>query len=342
LVNNFCKMKKIFFSITIIIFASNVFAQCTTAAAEATQLTWVQSNAYKYIGANGKENKANTEAMCKKMAQIFELFANAFKNNKGLTGRWKAQVDDKNGDGLVKGLMDISMNKIICKDNGELNKSNMNPGFSFTVYVNGFVPQLVRDKKKQPNFILDKDKVDSLNGQTVYYIDKAQEEESLLGFPLHFYNWNNYKSTSIIISKPNIPLFKPISIGEFMGLFKKWTTAYNVVWKGNPRYIVTPADIDKFIGNCTKEFLVKPIIYVWDGSEQVVYLRKSSYASRVTEGKQWVTLNPDYLSKNVSETSVQFISFEFDATGADEISAEILADFKTNFDFKKLQTMLGK
>lgn len=335
-------MKTILTGIIAILFATASFAQCTTAEAEAIPLTWVQSNAYKYIGANGKENKANTEDMYKKMAQIFELFANAFKNNKGLTGRWKAQVDDKNGDGLVKGLMDISMNKIICKDNGELNKSNMNPGFSFTVYVNGFVPQLVRDKKKQPNFILDKDKVDSLNGQTIYYIDKAQEEESLMGFPLHFYNWDNYKSTSIIISKPNIPLFKPISIGQFMGLFKKWTTAYNAAWKGNPRYIATPADIDKFTENCTKEFLAKPIIYVWDGAEQVVYLRNSSYASRVTQGKQWVTLNPDYLGKNVSETSVQFISLEFDATGDNEISAKILSDFKNNFDFKKLQSLFGK
>ena len=342
MVNNFCKMKKTVILIFAMLSAFPSFSQCTTAEADATPLIWVQSNSYKYIGANGKENKVNTEAMCKKMAQIFELFANAFKNNKGLIGRWKAQVDDKNGDGLVKGLMDIYMNKIICKENGELDKSNMNPGFSFAVYVNGFVPQLVRDKKKQPNFILDKNKVDSLNGQTVYYIDKAQEEKSLMGFPLHFYNWGNYKSTSIIISKPNIPLFKPISISEFMGLFKKWTTAYNAVWKGNPRYIANPADIDTFKANCTKEFLAKPIINVWDGSEQVVYLRKSSYANWVTQGKQWVTLNPDYLGKNVSETSVQYISLEFDASVTDEIGAKILAEFKNNFDFKKLQAMLGK
>ncbi len=324
------------------IFALSSFAQCTTAEAEATPLTWIQSNAYKYIGANGKENKANTEAMCKKMAQIFELFASAFKNNKGFIGRWKAQVDNKNGDGLVKGLMDISMTKIICKDNGELNKSNMNGGFGFTVYVNGFVPQLVRDKQKQPNFILDKDKVDSLNGQTVYYIEKAQEKDPLMGFPLHFYNWDNYKNTSIIMSKSNIPLFKPISIGEFMGLFKKWTTAYNAVWKGKPNFIATPEDIDKFTSKCSKEFLAKPIIYVWDGSEQVVYLRKTSYTDDVTLGRQWVTLNPNYLGKNVSETSVQFISLEFYANGGDEISTKILADFKNNFDFKKLQSLLGK
>ena len=335
-------MKKTVILFFAILFALPSFAQCTTAAAEATPLTWLPSNAYKYIGANGKENKANTEVLYKKMEQIFELFADAFKNSKGLVGRWKAQVDDKNGNGLVKGLMDISLNKIICKDNGELSKSNMNPGFSFTVYINGFVPQLVRDKKKQPNFILDKDKFDSLNGQTIYYITKAQEEEPLMGSALHYYNWDNYKTTSIIITKPNIPLFKPISIGNFMGLFKNWTTAYNAVWKGNPRYIVTPADIDKFTASCTKEFLAKPIIYVWDGAEQIVYLRPTSYAGKVTQGRQWVTLNPDYLGKNVAETSVQFVSLEFDATGTDETGAKILADFKNNFDFRKLQSLLGK
>ena len=220
----------------------------------------------------------------------------------------------------------------------------MNPGFSFTVFINGFVPNLIWDKKKQPNFILDKDKVDSLNGQTVYYIDKAQEEESLMGFPLHFYNWDNYKNTSIIITKPNIPLFKPIKIGEFMGLFKKWTTAYNAVWKGNPRYIATPEDIDKFTSKYSKEFLNKPMIYVWDGQEQVVYLRKTSYAEDVTQGKQWVTINPDYLGKNFAETSIQYISLEFDANtkNADPLIVKLINDFKTNFDFKKLQALMGK
>ena len=86
-------MKSIIIWAAAMIFAIPSFAQCTTAQAEATPLTWVQFNSFKYIGTNGKENKANTEAMYKKMAQIFELFANAFKNSKGFTGRWKAQVD---------------------------------------------------------------------------------------------------------------------------------------------------------------------------------------------------------------------------------------------------------
>ena len=178
----------------------------------------------------------------------------------------------------------------------------------------------------------------------MYYITKEQEGEKFNGFPLYFYNWDNWKNASVIITKPTVPLFKPISIGDFLGLFKKWTTAYNAVWKGNPRFIATTEDIDKFTGSCTKDFLNKPMIYIWDGAEQVVYLRKTSYANDVTMGKQWVTINPDYLGNAASETSIQFISIQFEGNtnGADKLTAKMLTDFKKNFDFKKLQAMLDK
>ena len=337
-------MKKIRILIFATLFALPSFAQCTEDLAAKIPFTCVQTNSYKYIGTNGKENKANTEVMYNKMINLHELFDSAFKNTKGMVGKWRAQVDDKNNEGVVKGVIEISMQSITCKENGEFNKSTGNPTFNIYVYINGFPKNLVKDKKKQPNFILDKEKTDTLNGQVVYYISKEQQEEKFNGFPLHFYNWDTWKTSSIIITKPNIPLFKPISIGEFMGLFKKWTTSYNAVWKGNPRYIATPTDIDKFTASCTKEFLAKPIIYIWDGSEQVVYLRKTSYANNVTQGKQWVTINPDYLGKNFKETSLQYISLEFDesAKDKDKATAKMINDFKGNFDFKKLQAILDK
>lgn len=337
-------MKTMISTCIAIIFAIPSFAQCTEEAAAKIPLSCVQTNSYKYIGTNGKENKANTEVMYNKMVKIHELFDSAFKNTKGMVGKWRAQVDNKNNEGLVKGVIEIGMQPVTCKDNGEFVKSTGNPTFNIYVYINGFVPNLIKDKKKQPNFILDKDKADSLDGYAVYYINKEQEGENFNGFPLYFYNWDNYKDASVIITKPTVPLFKPISIGSFLGLLKKWTTSYNAVWKGNPRYIITPPEIDKFSGTCTKEFLNKPMIYIWDGAEQVVYLRKTSYANDVTMGKQWVTVNPDYINKNASETSIQFISIQFNGAvnGTDPLTAKMIKDFKTNFDFKKLQAMLDK
>lgn len=135
-----------------------------------------------------------------------------------------------------------------------------------------------------------------------------------------------------------------MTTGEFLGLFKKWTTAYNAVWKGMTQFAVTPEEIDKFIGQRTKEFLNKPMICVWPGGEQIIYLRRSSYASDASQGKQWVTIDLDYINKKLPETSIQYISIKFEGNtkDADQLTDKMIKDFRTNFDFKKLQAMLDK
>lgn len=337
-------MKKVFITTIVLALAIQLSAQCTVEIAANRPYSCVDSKSYIYIGTQGKENKANTDIMYKKLVKIVEVFNSAFKQNTGMEGMWRARVDNISEEGLVTGLIEIGLHPVSCKENGEFNKNSWESSFSITVYINSFIPNLVINKKKQPNFILDKDKTDTLNGQIVYYITKEQEEEKFNGLPLYFYNWDNYKHASVIITKPTIPFLKAVSIGEFLGLFKKWTTAYNAVWKGNPRFIATPEDIDKFTAKCTKEFLNKPMIYVWDGGQQVVYLNKSSYANDASQGKQWVTINPGYLNKKTTETSIQFMSilFDRDTNGADPLTAKMIRDFRRNFDFKKLQEMLDK
>ena len=335
-------MKKVFITTIAIAFVMQLSAQCTAEIAAKRPYSCVDSKSTRYNGTQGKENKANTEVMYNKMEKIYEVFNSAFKQYTGMEGMWRARVDNVSDEGLVTGVIEIALHPVTCKENGEFAKNSWDGPFNITVYINSFIPNLVINKQKQPNFILDKNKTDTLNGQIVYYITKEQEEEPFNGFPLYFYNWDNWKHASVIITKPTVPLFKAVSIGDFLGLFKKWTTAYNAVWKGNPTYIATPEDIDKFKGKCTKEFLNKPMICVYEGSEQVIYLKRTSYANDVTQGKQWVTINPGYLNKKIPETSIQFISIQFDRNvpGADPLSAKVIKDFNTNFDFKKLQAML--
>ena len=334
--------KILLFSFTLTITAS-IFAQCTVDVAAKLPYSCVQTNSLKYIGANGKENKANTEVMYNKLVKIYELFDSSFKNNTGMVGKWRAQVDNISNEGLVKGLIDIGLQPVTCKDNGEFIKSTGNPTVNIYFYINSFVPNLVKDKKKQPDFILDKDITDSLNGQTVYYITKEQEAEKFNGFPLYFYNWDGWKHPCVIITKDSLPLFKPISVGNYLGLFKKWTSGYNA-GKRPDRYTASPETIDKFIAGCTKEFLNNPMIYIGDDREQVGYLRKTNYTSDVTKGKQWVTVNPEYINKDLPETSIQFISIQFESNtkDADPLTDKMIKDFRTNFDFKKLQAMLEK
>ena len=327
-----------------LILSLSTFAQCTIEIAAKLPYSCVKTNALKYIGTNGKENKENTEVLYNKMVKIYELFDSAFKHNSGMIGKWRAQVDDKSIDGLVKGVIEISVQPVTCKDNGEFIKSTGNPTVNIYVYINGFVPNLVKDKKKQPDFILDKDKTDSLNGQTVYYVNKERESQKFNGFPLYYYNWDSWKNACVIITRDTIPLFKPISIGDFLALFKKWTSSYNAGKKPDPRYNVTPVTIDKFTASCTKQFLDTPMIYIGDDREQAGYLKKTNYTNEVTKGKQWVTLNPDYLNKNLPETSIQFLSIQFEGNtkDADPLTDKMIKDFRANFDYKKLQAMLEK
>ena len=336
-------MKKIFsFSIALAISCST-FAQCTIEIAAKLPYSCVPTNALKYIGTNGKENKVNTEVLYNKMVKIYELFDSAFKHNSGMVGKWRAQVDDQSMDGLVKGVIEIGVQPVTCKDNGEFIKSTGNPTVNIYVYINSFVSNLVKDKRKLPDFILDKDKIDSLNGQTVYYICKERESQKFNGFPLYYYNWDSWKHACVIITKDTVPLFKPISIVHFLDLFKKWTSSYNA-GKRPDRYTASPETIDKFKAGSTKEFLDKPMIFIGDDREQVSYLIKTNYTNDATKGKQWVTINPAYINKNLPETSIQFLSIQFEGNtkDADPLTEKMINDFRTNFDFKKLQGMLEK
>ena len=335
-------MKTIITTCIAILFAIQSFAQCTVEIAAKLPYSCVKTNALKYIGTNGNENKENTEVMYNKMVKIYELFDSAFKHNSGMVGKWRAQVDNVSNEGLVKGLIEIGLQPVTCKDNGDFIKSTGNPTVNIYFYINSFVPNLVKDKKKQPDFILDKEKTDSLNGQTVYYISKEQEPEKFNGFPLYFYNWDSWKHPCVIITKDTVPLFKPISVGNFLGLFKKWTSSYNAGKRADPRSMASPATIDKFTAGSSNEFLNKPMIFIGDDREQAGYLRKTSYTNEVTKGKQWVTVNPDYINKNLPETSIQFISIQFESNTkeADKLTEKMIKDFRTNFDFKKLQAML--
>jgi hypothetical protein len=333
-------MKKSLLLLLILKIYSAAFAQCTEEAAAKLPFVNVQTNSYKYIGTNGKENKANTEIMYNKMMEIHKLFDDAFKNTTGMVGKWRAQVDNQNNEGLVKGVIEISMQTITCKDNGEYNKSTGNPDFSIEVFVNGFEPWVIRDEKKAYGFTA-ANKKDSLNGHLLYLIAEKQKEESFKGFPLYFSGWNRRPEQSVvIITKPTVPLFKPITIGDFVGLFRNWTAHYHPEKPGTPPE-VTPAKIDKFVKENTKQFFEKPCITLWDRENQIVYIRKSTFVDDPTQGNPWVIFNPDYIEKDAAATSLQFISIEWHL-GDDAVSQKAFNDFKNNFDFKKLQAMLGK
>ena len=333
-------MKKYLLLLLILKISGTAFAQCTEVAAAKLPFVNAQTNSYKYIGTNGKENKANTEIMYNKMLEIHKLFDDAFKNTTGMVGKWRAQVDNQNNEGLVKGVIEIAMQTITCKDNGEFNKSTGNPTFSIEVFINGFEPWIFKDEKKSAGFAAANRK-DSLNGHLLYLIAEKQKEESFKGFPLYFSGWNRRPEQSVVvITKPNVPLFKPISIGDFVGLFRNWNAHYNPEKPGSPRE-VTPAKIDKFVKENTKQFFEKPCITLWDRENQIVYIRKSTFVDDPTQGNPWVIFNPDYIEKDAAATSLQFISIEWHL-GDEPVSQKAFNDFKNNFDFKKLQAMLGK
>ena len=99
--------------------------------------------------------------------------------------------------------------------------------------------------------------------------------------------------------------------------------------------------IDKFVNENTKQFFEKPCITLLDRQNQIVYIKKSTFVDNPTQGNPWVIFNPDYIDKDAAATSLQFISIEWHQ-GEDAVSQKAFNDFKNNFDFKKLQAMLGK
>jgi hypothetical protein len=58
-------------------------------------------------------------------------------------------------------------------------------------------------------------------------------------------------------------------------------------------------------------------------------------------GNPWVYINPEYIKKG-SPTSMQYIMIKWSYDGGDTLTIQALKDFKSKFDFKKLQGMLGQ
>jgi hypothetical protein len=332
-------MKKLLSLTCAFMIAWTSFAQCTEEAAAKLPFTSEQKKAFKYIGTNGKENIDNTESMYKKMVEINKLFKEVFNKNTGMVYKWKAQVDNINNEGLVKGHMEIYLQKITCNKT-EFNTTKGGIPLEFEIFINGFEPWIFKYEKKAFGFT-ELNRKDSLNGHLLYLIAEKQMEETFKGFPLYYSGWNNRPDQSVVvITKPNTSLFKPITIGEFVGLFRNWTANYHPNKPGSS-FEVTPAKIDKFVNSNNKQFFQKPCITLYDRVNQIQYIRKNTFVDDPTQGNPWVIFNTDYIEKDAAATSLQFISIEWHK-GDDEFSQKFFNDFKNNFDFKKLQAMLGK
>lgn len=332
-------MKRLLLLSFLLVFGRILFAQCIWESYSQLPIDCQQGSInYKYMGTSGKENKSYTEIMWNKMVDMHSLFDAAFKNTKGVTGLWTARVDDISNEGLVTGTLQISLHPVTCK-NGEIYKGG-NSTLDIYVYINSFDPNIVKDKKKASGFI-DDDSKDYVDDRRLYVIAKEQEEEPFKGFPTYIRDWNSStRESSVIISKPGIPLFKSITINDFLGFFRNWTASYNAK-RTSSTYNATPEKIDKFISSNAASFFTQPCITTWDRSEQLPYVKRTSYVSDVTMGNPWVTIHPDYM-KGASVTSIQFVTVRWRYEIYNKLTLNALRDFKNNFDFKKLQSMLGR
>lgn len=334
-------MKNLILLLSFIFCAMHSFAQCTAESAAQLPFNYTQNiNATRYIG-SGKENKANTDIMYKKLLEIHKLFEAAFTDTRGMIGRWKVQVNTVSNEGLVTGYIEVRMQPVTCESDGKFSTSTGSATLQFFVYVNGFDTYVVRDKNKASGFTARDDR-DTINGRLLYLIAEKQQEEGFKGFPMYYVGWNKTPEQScVVITKPDVPLFNPVSIGDFIGLFRKWTAAYHPEKPGS-QYEVTPAKIDKFVQSQPGQFFARPCITIYDRRNAIVYIRSETFVDDASQGNPWVTFNPDYINKDASATSVQFATIEWISNLGDVQTQKAFKDFKNNFDFKKLQAMLGK
>ena len=322
-----------------LVLAQNIFAQCSEEEIAKLPFDCAQyTKTSKFYGKN--EIKANTELFYPKLLTISKMLTDAFKNTKGMYAQWEAQVNDLNKEGNYTGWVKFYMQPVECKTDGGFNKKTGNSTLDFTIYINSFHPRLILDTDKESFGYATKNKNDYVDGHLIYLIAEKQWDEPFKGFPMYYKDWNNQSQNAVLITKPEIPLFKPISIAQFLELLRKWTNEYNA-GKKEDKYLITGNQIDKFISSNSKEYLAQPCITNWDRSEQIVYIKKSTYLSDPTMGNPWVFINPDY-SKDSNSTALQYVMITWNGGNTDALTKQALKDFKTNFDFKKLQSMLEK
>jgi hypothetical protein len=210
-------MKKICFLSFILSFTTGVFAQCKQN--ELDELPTIYSKGY--------ETSFKSSALQDKlMTTIFStVIEPALKSTKGLRGKWKPMGGfAKTPEGFINSTIEMYMNLLECRAN-KLQEAHER-GLIINFTLNDFISKSnlagpcshEEDKWKNADETEKETMPDLVDGKQIYFLQPATETT--------FYpDVSFYKKTEdaeyFLLSKPNIPLFIPLTLKQALEINKK-------------------------------------------------------------------------------------------------------------------------
>lgn len=212
-------ISNIFIAGLLFLMAPRLVAQpCTEALAESRPTVCDRKNDEKrqitYNNAWGTPTAAQVDDGIKRSDQLFPLFKPFLEHTKGFIGRWYPIVHDKTPEGLFYSSFTLDLARAGCKKEGGFTPLRTT-GVGINIVTNG-LSRLAQISIRKPSEGERNSPTNYLNGSAVYVLDVREPNASFQGYRYFFKNVNQRKHQGVIIVKPGIDFFIPVTVRQFL------------------------------------------------------------------------------------------------------------------------------
>ena len=384
-------MKNLLLILSALIFATSVFGQCETSD-DAHNTPSSCKRGENKIFMDISQDKATAKEAEKWMTAIFTSVINeAINKTKGLRGTWSASINSGHTEKILPYNIKTHMLELGCTKEKKLyekEESGLVLSLSFNS-LNSIATTCSHQEYGAKNEEIEV--METVDGRQIYSLHPRTESEKYDSFAWYI---KDDDKRLIVVSKPGISLFVPVSINEILTIKKAYFTVmrdhenkiYNdILAQTFEQYLVqleyaklavqyskTEADeikvkykksfiegkenvktakeinfyqkyidnIDKYIRESSAAQLDKPFI----GNMNIGYdpISNDMFRNPDEGGSPAVTLNPDYINSKLPISAPQFVTVEIRNQTSSAITLRAKKVFEDNFEYQKLQDMLGK
>ncbi len=214
-------MKKLLLVPAVLIFTASLFGQCETSE-DARNTPSSCKRGENKIFMDISQDKAAAKEAEKWMTAIFTSVINeAINKTKGLRGTWSASINSVHTEKILPYNIKTHMLELGCTKEKKLyekEESGLVLSLSFNS-LNSIAAACSHQEYGDKNE--EKEVTETVDGRQIYILHPRTESEKYGSFAWYI---NDGDARRIVVSKPGIPLFVPVSIKEILSIKKAYFT----------------------------------------------------------------------------------------------------------------------
>jgi hypothetical protein len=289
-------MKQVFYFLCFIVFSLSALSQCITNQ-EAINTPAVCKRGNNKIGHGEKENPEIVKDADKWAVNIYNAVIDpAIKKTTGLKGDWDADMGEKMAEGLANYTIRLYMQELGCNKDKKLYTYDAALDISVTINSLKNIAQgwSHTESKTSNNKTEEITIAETVSGRPVYILQQQSETDKYSAFA---YYKKDREEKIIVVGKPGIPLFLPVSIKDVLLIKRANCIAFQKMMNKG---------FDERLNQTFESYLVQSafpenekLLSKADAEKEKESLRKS-YESSKSDAKK-------YKEKNTSQQAVDII-----------------------------------